>query len=453
MPFKPTNLKGTRDFSPIQMAQRNYMKNIISRSFGQFGFQPIETPSFERREFLEGLYGEEAETLIFKILNSGHKVHKADIKAFGEGNFSKFISSISEKALRYDLTIPLSRYVAQHRNQITFPFRRYQIQPVWRADRPQYGRLQEFVQCDADIIGPKSILNEIDMLLLMGMIFNRLGVKKLTAKINHRLVLEELINSIGALPLFDQIAIHLDKIDKIGISQVMTKLSAIGLDKVQLRKIEHFVESPDELANLSNCSSIVDNALKELKHIKSQYEKLTTSIDLKIIIDPQLARGLNYYTGMVTEVISDDFDSIGSIAAGGRYDNLTAKFGLSNVSGMGISLGFDRIQLLMEQQGIFPKDISQNTQILMLNFGNPYIDLVQVWAQNLRSKGKSVEVYPSQAKLSKQLTYANNLQIGTVILYGPDEEKKKEVVVRYMKSRNQVSIGIDELITHIESER
>lgn len=450
MPFKAKNLKGTKDYSPVEVAKRNYMKNTISNCFELFGFQPIETPSFEAREFLEGLYGDEVETLIFKLLNSGEKIKKANIEAFQKGDIPGFISSISDKALRYDLTIPLSRYVAQHQNDITFPFKRYQIQTVWRADRPQYGRLQEFVQCDADIIGSKSSLHEIDMLLLLDLIFDKLKLKYLTVKINHRQILEEFIGSIGATNQFNPIVVELDKIEKIGLEKVISLLSDLGLNDTQLNDIKRFIEHPEGLVNFVKQSTNAGQAYEELQSIKSQFENLgSRGLDIKI--EPTLVRGLNYYTGMVLEVVSGENPSVGSLAAGGRYDGLTAKFGLRNVSGMGVSLGFERIQILLEQQQGFPENIFSKTQILFLNFGAPYTDKILSLAHKLRLKGFKVEVYPNQSKLPKQLTYANKLGIENVVFYGPNEEKDQVFVVKEMTSGKQKTINDTKLMDHFIS--
>ncbi len=450
MPFKAKNLKGTRDYSPSEVAKRNYMKNTISHCFELFGFQPIETPSFEAREFLEGLYGDEAETLIFKLLNSGEKVKKANVEAFQKGDIPSFISSISDKALRYDLTIPLSRYVAQHQNEINFPFKRYQIQTVWRADRPQYGRLQEFIQCDADIIGRKSVLNEIDMLLLMDLIFDKLKLKNLTIKINHRQILEAFISAIGASNQFNPIVIELDKLEKIGLDKVISLLRNLGLNDTQLHDIKQFIAHPDGLENFAKQSTDAFQAYEELQSIKSQFEDLSSN-DLNIKIEPTLVRGLNYYTGMILEVVSHENPSIGSLAAGGRYDNLTAKFGLQNVSGMGISLGFERIQILLEQQKEFPENIFNKIKVMFLNFGTPYINKAVGLTYELRLKGIKVEVYPNHVKLSKQLTYANSIGVENVVFHGPDEEKNRIFLVKDMISGKQKSMGYNELLGYFIS--
>ncbi len=450
MSLKAKNLKGTRDYSPAEVAKRNFVKKTITNCFELFGFQPIETPAFEAREFLEGLYGDEAETLIFKLLNSGEKVKKANIDAFQNGEIQHFIASISDKALRYDLTIPLSRYVAQHQSNITFPFKRYQIQTVWRADRPQYGRLQEFVQCDADIIGNQSPLHEIEMLLLMDLIFEKLKLKNLTVKINHRQIIEAFIDSIGAANQFNQIVIELDKIEKIGLKTVIALLRNIGLNKTQIQAITEFINHPQGLKNFINQCSNANQAYKELKIIKSQFENLSP-YDLEIKVEPTLVRGLNYYTGLVLEAVSSEISSVGSVAAGGRYDNLTAKFGLKNMSGMGISLGFERIQILLEQQQGFPNHLVQRTQILFINFGNPFIDKVLGLAHSLRLKGWNVEVYPNPIKLPKQLTYAHKKGIEHVVFYGPNEEKNQIFIVKKMTSGEQKIVNNTDLIHYFIS--
>lgn len=452
MKFKPKNLKGTRDYSPIEITRREYMKQIFKNIFRRFAYQPIETPALEKREFLEGLYGHEAETLIFKILNSGQKIRNADIDAFQAGDYQNFVSSLSDKALRYDLTVPLSRYVAQHQNEITFPFKRYQIQNVWRADRPQHGRLQEFVQCDVDVIGQKSILQEVEMLLIMASVFDALGIDNLEVKINHRGILESIIEYLGESDKFTEIVIILDKWDKIGMDSIRKELSAIGMEEKNINKLKNLITT-DLLKDFT--SSIIDDlkespayksAISEVNKILKIFNQLNKS-KLTISFDSRLARGLNYYTGMVVEVVhkEENYKKIGSLAAGGRYDNLTGKFGLQDKSGVGISFGFERIFILMNQLNRFNHVNAPRPKVLFLNFGEPYNIKVLELVNQLRLNGVSTDLYPVTAKIKRQLDYANKLKIPYVVLFGSEEEANNVLMLRDMNSREQIAYTNEEL--------
>lgn len=453
MKFKPKNLKGTRDYSPIETTRREYMKQVFKNIFRRFAYQPIETPAFEKREFLEGLYGHEAETLIFKILNSGQKIRNADIDAFQTGAYQNFVSSLSDKALRYDLTVPLSRYVAQHQNEITFPFKRYQIQNVWRADRPQHGRLQEFVQCDVDVIGQKSILQEVEMLLIMASVFDALGIDNLEVKINHRGILESIIEYLGESEKFAEIVTILDKLEKVGMDEIRKQLSVIGITEEKINNLKNIITT-DLLKDFA--SSIIDDlkespayksAISEVRKILKIFNQLNKS-KLTISFDSSLARGLNYYTGMVVEVVhkEENYKKIGSLAAGGRYDNLTGKFGLQDKSGVGISFGFERIFILMNQLNCFNDVNAPRPNVLFLNFGEPYSLKALELVNQLRDNKVATDLYPLTTKIKRQIDFANKLKIPYVVLFGSEEDAKNVLMLRDMNSREQNTYTNDKLV-------
>lgn len=455
MVIKPATSKGTRDFSSKEIARRNYLKSVLQATFERFSFQPIETPSFERLETLMGQYGEEGDRLIFKILNSGEKVKNADLTAFHAAAYQKFSKSLSDKALRYDLTVPFARYVSQHRNDLAFPFRRYQIQPVWRADRPQHGRFQEFFQCDADIVGDRSLWQEVEMLLLYETVFDALGLNGITLKINHRKILAGIARLIGAESQLIAFTVALDKLDKIGQEGVVKELQAKGFSQEALVKLSPLFElegsASTKLVALE--ALFIDNAvgmegIQELRFILQQIEQYNFK-SASVELDLTLARGLHYYTGMIVEVAAPKEVKMGSIGGGGRYDDLTSTFGLKNMSGIGVSFGFERIYLVLETLGLFPDDIDKSTQVLMVNFGADTAAMSFEWVMKLRSQGVSCEFYPSDAKLKKQLGYANQKNIPLVVLLGSEEIERKEFVIKDMRSGEQSTHALTDLASVI----
>ena len=424
---KPSIPKGTRDFSPEELSKRNYIFQTIRKNFETFGFQSIETPSFENTETLMGKYGEEGDRLIFKILNSGDFLKDIPEATLLEKNSQKLTSQISEKALRYDLTVPFARYVVQHQNEITFPFKRFQIQPVWRADRPQKGRFREFYQCDADVIGSNSLWQEIELIQLYDNVFTSLKIKGVKIKINHRKILSGFAEIIGQSDKLIDFTVALDKLDKIGKEKVEQEMLSKGISQTAIDKIQpifslngSFLEKINILKNLLASSEIGLQGLDDLLFI---YEKIN-SIKLQVAdleLDVTLARGLNYYTGSIFEVAPPQEIQLGSIGGGGRYDNLTSIFGLNNISGVGISFGLDRIFLVMEELGLFPSEISQTLDVLFVNLGEEETLKSFELAQKLRKKGFKTEVYPESSKLKKQLNYADKRNVKNVIIIGQEE--------------------------------
>lgn len=452
MSIKPSTPKGTRDFSSEELSKRNYIKNILQKSFESFGFSPIETPSFERLETLTGVYGEEGDRLVFKILNSGEKIKKADLEAFSDGDNHKFTRSISEKALRYDLTVPFARFVAQHQNELIFPYRRYQIQPVWRADRPQYGRYQEFYQCDADIVGERSLWQEVDMISLYDRAFSALKIKGVLLKVNHRKILAGIMGLLNEGSKLIDFTTTLDKIDKIGHQGVLKELAKNNFSDESLKIIEKILnlhgEKKNKISILKDLLSSQEEGLKglsELEFILDQFkDKQLESVKLEF--DLSLARGLHYYTGMIIEVKAPDAVKIGSIGGGGRYDDLTSNFGLKNMSGIGISFGFERIYLVMNELGIFPKTLSSQTQVLFANFGEKAAQVSYYYLNQLRNKNITGELYPTEAKLKKQLNYANSKGIQNVILIGSEELEGNSFILKNMSSGEQTSYSLPDII-------
>lgn len=460
---KPTIPKGTRDFSPHQVAQRDYVKSVLVAVFQAYGFQPIETPSFEKIETLMGKYGEEGDRLIFKILNSGEKVKKADISALKAGNMQQFASSLSEKALRYDLTVPFARYVAQHQNDLVFPFRRYQIQNVWRADRPQHGRFQEFTQCDADIVGDKSLFQEVEVLQLYDTVFTRLGLTDATLKVNNRKILAGIAEIIGAADQLIPFTVTLDKLDKIGRIAVEKELIGKGFSPDALSALTPLFElkgTPseklDQLKALLTNSEIGQSGIEELTFILKQLSTLPLTVNLDI--DVTLARGLDYYTGLIVEVAAPSSVKMGSIGGGGRYDDLTHSFGLKNKSGIGISFGFDRIGLVLEALDLYPKTVSQNTQLLITQFDDKAIDWSLQLLTNLRQQNIPSEIYPTQVKFKKQLGYANQNSIPWVVICGSQEWETQTFILKNMETgaeqhlstTDEISVTVNQLKAQIK---
>ena len=449
--MKPSIPKGTRDFSSQEVAKRNYLKAVLQTAFESAGFQPIETPSFEKSATLLGKYGEEGDRLIFKILSNGEKLKKADLKALEENRLAAFSNSLSEKALRYDLTVPFARYVVQHQNDLVFPFKRYQIQPVWRADRPQHGRFQEFFQCDADVVGSTSLWQEVELCQLYAKVFSELGIKGATLKMNNRKVLAGIAETIGAQDQLIDFTVALDKLDKIGFDGVVQELEGKGFSKASITKIQPLMElsgtATERLSQLKVFlanSSIGLEGLEELSFVLEQLEGLDVQ-GIALSIDVTLARGLNYYTGCIFEVAAPEGVKMGSIGGGGRYDDLTAGFGMKNMSGVGISFGFDRIYLVLEALDLFPASVQNQTQVLCLNFGEATALATNQLVVELRQKGLRVEFYPDAAKIKKQLSYANQKNIPLVVLLGEEEHSRKEVVLKQMETGEQHTVALNAL--------
>ncbi|APQ15838.1 histidine--tRNA ligase [Maribacter hydrothermalis] len=451
MAQKPSIPKGTRDFTPSEIAKRNYIFDIIKKNFQTYGFQPIETPSFENSDTLLGKYGEEGDRLIFKILNSGDFINKVDDVTYSSKDSNSIAPKITEKALRYDLTVPFARYVVMHQNEIDFPFKRYQIQPVWRADRPQKGRFREFFQCDADVVGSDSLLQEVELIQLYDAVFSELKLEGVTIKMNNRKILAGIAEVIGAKHLLIDFTVALDKLDKIGEDGVKNEMLAKGISQEAIEKA-----SPLFLSQSSNDEQLnsLDTLLKDSKEGKKGLEELrfimntVSNLGLqtaKLAIDVTLARGLNYYTGAIFEVAAPEGVSMGSIGGGGRYDDLTGIFGLKDVSGVGISFGLDRIYLVLEELGLFPKAIDQSLQVLCVNFGDKEAMAALKLVTQLRKVGVKADIYPSSAKMQKQMKYANNRNVPYVVLIGNQELDTNTFIVKNMKEGSQEEYSLDKV--------
>ena len=436
--------KGTRDFTSKVMFRRNYIFKKVKSCFERYGYAPIETPAMENIETLIGKYGQEGDRLIFKVLNSGDFLSKTTID---NTTTSKTLSKdISDKALRYDLTVPFARFVVNNKNEITFPFKRYQMQNVWRADRPQKGRFREFYQCDADVIGSKSLLNEIELIQLCDDIFTSLNIPNIQILINNRKILSAMIELMSASEYFDQFVIILDKIDKIGVENVKKELIKLGLDVEKINLLDNFlnIKNINDISSLVNQTELGNKGVEELDFIL----KLIKSLGLKsseLKFDISLARGLDYYTGSIFEVKSLDVN-IGSIAGGGRYDDLTSIFGLKDVSGVGISFGIDRIYLVMEELGLFPTDIDTSSKVLFLNFGEIEANYCFKYLNELRENNISSELYPNNDKIKKQMNYANNKGVQFVVMIGEDEMKSGQLTTKNMSTGEQKVMSISEFI-------
>ncbi|UGS22999.1 histidine--tRNA ligase [Flavobacterium channae] len=471
MAQKPSIPKGTRDFSPAEVAKRNYIFSAIKTNFEKFGFQPIETPSFENSETLMGKYGEEGDRLIFKILNSGNyffNKNKIEIPASIEDlqiksaediskeeliQLNQFTSKISEKALRYDLTVPFARYVVQHQNEIEFPFKRYQIQPVWRADRPQKGRFREFYQCDADVVGSNSLWQEVELVQLYDAVFSQLGVDGVTIKINNRKILSGIAEVIGASDKLIDFTVALDKLDKIGEDGVKKEMLEKGISESAIEKVQPLFnftgtinEKIEKLANLLTNSEEGMKGVNELQFICDNVTTLglqTAFLDL----DVTLARGLNYYTGAIFEVAAPKGVAMGSIGGGGRYDDLTGIFGLKNMSGVGISFGLDRIALVIEELGLFPNTVTATSKALFFNFGDKEALYAMQAITKLRSEGLKVELYPDAAKIDKQFKHAERRGIPFAILVKEEEMNNNLFTVKNLASGEQQKVDYTALVT------
>lgn len=454
MAQKPSIPKGTRDFSPAEMLRRNYIFDTIKGVFQMYGYMPIETPAMENLETLLGKYGEEGDKLLFKVLNSGDYLSKADKDLLGRGDSNRVALQISEKGLRYDLTVPFARFVVQHQNELSFPFKRYQVQPVWRADRPQKGRYREFYQCDVDVIGSDSLLNEVELLQIVDEVYRRLNIKVLI-KLNNRKVLAGIAEIIGETDRLVDITVAIDKLDKIGLEKVRQELAERGLSREAIEKLEPILavkgSNNEKLASLREMLKNSETGLRGVEEIETVLKlvgalKLETSVEL----DLTLARGLNYYTGAIFEVKALDVE-IGSITGGGRYDDLTGIFGMPGMSGVGISFGADRIFDVMNQLELYPEEVSVATQVLFVNFGDKEAAHCLKLAAELRSKGIKTEVYPDNAKMKKQMAYADKKQIGYVALLGENEIAKGLITLKDMHSGEQSSITLDEVVERIKA--
>ena len=450
---KPSIPKGTRDFSPAEMVRRNYIFDTIKKSFVKYGFLPIETPSMENLKTLTGKYGDEGDKLIFKVLNSGDYLKKADKEAIEEVNSAKLISSISEKALRYDLTVPFARYVVQHQNDIAFPFKRYQIQPVWRADRPQRGRYREFYQCDADVVGSNSLLYEVEIVQLLDEVLYNLGIPDFTIKINNRKVLSGIAEITGESDKIIDITIAIDKLDKIGEEGVIKELESKEVSASAIEKIKPlFLLKGDYKKVISEMKTMLEDSeigLKGIEELDFIFKKIN-ALGLKrakFEFDVTLARGLNYYTGAIFEVAANNVN-MGSISGGGRYDDLTGVFGLKDVSGVGISFGADRIYDVLEELELFPEFSADSTQVMLVNFGIDDLFCLQV-LKELRQNGINAEFYPSSAKLKKQMKYANDKNIPFVIFINEDEVASNSLELKNMLTGDQQKLAIKDVITTI----
>ena len=456
MAQKPSIPKGTRDFNPEQVAKRNFIFNTIRNQFEKFGFQPIETPSFENSETLMGKYGDEGDRLIFKILNSGDYLNKVDDKLYVEKDSNKITSKISEKALRYDLTVPFARYVVQHQNEIEFPFKRYQMQPVWRADRPQKGRFREFYQCDADVVGSTSLWQEVELVQLYDAVFTALKLKGTTIKINNRKILSGIAEIIGASDKLIDFTVALDKLDKIGEERVKQEMLDKGISQDGINTLQPlFTLSGDfrtqiaELKTILNSSEEGKKGIEELEFIDNAISELgleTATLQL----DVTLARGLNYYTGAIFEVSAPESVEMGSIGGGGRYDDLTGIFGMKGVSGVGISFGLDRIYLVLEELNLFPETVNNNIEILFINFGDKEALYCLKSIKKLRSHGFNAELYPDNAKMKKQMNHANKRNIPFVVLVGEQEINKNVYTLKNMISGEQLELTFEGLISNLK---
>lgn len=452
MAKKPGIPKGTRDFSPAELAKRNYIFDTIKKHFQTFGFQPIETPSFENYDTLMGKYGDEGDRLIFKILNSGDYLAKVNPDDLANKNSTKTASQLSEKALRYDLTVPFARYVVMNQNDIDFPFKRYQIQPVWRADRPQKGRYREFFQCDADVVGSTSLWQEVEFVQLYDTVFSDLGVEGITVKMNNRKILSGIAEVIGAQDKLIDFTVALDKLDKIGEDGVKKEMLEKGITEEAIAKVQPLFSftgtNTEKLAQLNTMLAASETGLKgveELQFIVTAIETLGLQ-KATLTIDVTLARGLNYYTGAIFEVAAPPQVQIGSIGGGGRYDDLTGIFGLKDISGVGISFGLDRIFLVMDELNLFPETVNSNLDVLFINFGEQEALASFKLLQQLRAKGYKADIYPDAAKPAKQFKYANKRNIPFVITIGSQELADNTFVIKNMTTGEQKTLAVTNIL-------
>ena len=450
MAQKPSIPKGTRDFSPVEMAKRNYIFNTIKEVYALYGFQQIETPAMENLSTLMGKYGEEGDKLLFKILNSGDFLHGMTPNEVATTSTGKLAAKFCEKGLRYDLTVPFARYVVQHREELALPFKRYQIQPVWRADRPQKGRYREFYQCDADVVGSDSLLNEVELMQIIDTVFTRFGVR-VCIKMNNRKILTGIAEMIGQADKIVDITVAMDKLDKIGLDAVNAELAADGIPAEAIAKLQPIIQlsgsNAEKLATMKEVLKDSEIGLKgvdEMEYILAKLGGLNNQVEL----DLTLARGLNYYTGAIFEVKALDVE-IGSITGGGRYDNLTGIFGMPGLSGVGISFGADRIFDVLNQLDLYPKEAVGGTQVLFVNFGEAETDYCLPVLAQVRQAGISAEMFPDAVKMKKQMSYANAKNIPFVVMAGETEMKEGVMALKNMVTGEQRMVKIDELVENL----
>lgn len=449
MAQKPSIPKGTRDFSPLEMAKRNYIFNTIRDVYALYGYRQIETPAMENLSTLMGKYGEEGDKLLFKILNSGDFVAKTTDEELLGRNSIRLTNKFCEKGLRYDLTVPFARYVVQHREELQLPFKRYQIQPVWRADRPQKGRYREFYQCDADVVGSDSLLNEVELVQIIDEVFSRFGIR-VCIKINNRKILAGIAEIIGAPDKIVDITVAIDKLDKIGLDNVNAELLAGGLSQESVEKLQPILtlsgSNEEKLESIAHVLADSETGLKGVEEVKFVLGEVADGRPRnEVELDLTLARGLNYYTGCIFEVKALDVQ-IGSITGGGRYDNLTGIFGMPGLSGVGISFGADRIYDVLNQLELYPKDAVGGCRILFINFGLREAKQCMAYARKLRTEGISAEVYPDSVKMKKQMSYANAHGVPYVALVGENEIKEGKLMLKDMVSGNQQLVSIEEVV-------
>lgn len=451
---KPSIPKGTRDFSPIEMAKRNYIFDTIRSVYSLYGFRQIETPAMETLQTLLGKYGEEGDKLLFRVLNSGDYLGKITDEQLAERNSVALSSKICEKGLRYDLTVPFARFVVMHRDEIQLPFKRYQIQPVWRADRPQKGRYREFYQCDADIVGSNSLLNEVELVQIMDTVFQRLGIR-VQIKINNRKLLSGIAEIVGEADKIVDITVAIDKLDKIGLDKVNEELRADGISEEAIAKLQPVITLSgtnegklQTMENFLSASEIGMKGIEELRFILGACDKVELENELQL--DLTLARGLNYYTGAIFEVKALD-TPMGSITGGGRYDNLTGIFGMPGISGVGISFGADRIYDVLNTLDLYPKEITTNTQLLFINFGDKEAEYCMPIVSKSRANGIRTELFPDAAKMKKQMSYANANNIPFVALAGDDEIQKGVVTLKNMETGEQKQVTAEEMISIVKA--
>ena len=449
---KPGIPKGTRDFSPVEMAKRNYIFNMIKEVYALYGFQQIETPAMESLQTLMGKYGEEGDKLLFRVLNSGDYMSKLSDEELQERNSLRLSSRICEKGLRYDLTVPFARYVVMHREELQLPFKRYQIQPVWRADRPQKGRYREFYQCDADVVGSDSLLNEVELMQIVDTVFTRLGVR-VQIKINNRKILSGIAEVIGEPEKIVDITVAIDKLDKIGLKSVNAELRADGISDEAIEKLQPIIamsgSNDDKLKTMSDVLAGSEIGMKGVEETRFILDTLKGTLDNEIEFDLTLARGLNYYTGAIFEVKALDY-AIGSITGGGRYDNLTGIFGMPGLSGVGISFGADRIYDVLNGLDLYPKEAVNGTRLLFINFGEKETAYCLPVVKACRAAGINTEMYPDKAKMKKQMGYANAKAIPFVVLAGDTEMADNKVTLKNMETGEQKLVTTEELIAIVK---
>ena len=452
MATKPSIPKGTRDFSPVEMAKRNYIFDTIREVFYLYGFQQIETPSMENLSTLMGKYGEEGDKLLFKIQNSGDYFSGLTDEELLSRNAAKLASKFCEKGLRYDLTVPFARYVVMHRDEISFPFKRFQIQPVWRADRPQKGRYREFYQCDADVVGSNSLLNEVELVQMIDAVFQKFGIR-VSIKINNRKILTGIAEIIGEADKIVDITVAIDKLDKIGLDNVNAELASKGIPQEAIDKLQPIIllsgSNEEKIATLKNVLTASETGLKGVEESEFILKTIAgLGIQSEVELDLTLARGLNYYTGAIFEVKALDVQ-IGSISGGGRYDNLTGVFGMEGMSGVGISFGADRIYDVLNQLNLYPKEAVNGTQLLFVNFGEAEAAYVLPVLAQVRAAGIRAEIYPDAAKMKKQMSYANAKMVPFVAIVGENEMKEGKVMLKNMTSGEQSLVTPEELVAAI----